>query len=162
MFHRILVVFENEEVCSEALIYARELALRMDSEVTFLMLVEMPFVGHSFLGSKRNAITDLEKRMAERLATFSARFLKAGIAVSVALRVGDPAQELLKFLAGRPAFQAVVWGSSEVLPDKGQLRRDHWIGKVANMLECPLLTVNSKASGGSVGVEKRPAKVERA
>ncbi|MBW1787004.1 MAG: universal stress protein [Deltaproteobacteria bacterium] len=148
MFHKILVVFENEEVCTSAVTFARELALRMDSEVTFLMLVEMPFLGNSFLGSKRNAITDLEKRAAEKLSGFSSQFLETGIEVSVALRVGEPPQELLKFLAGRPAFQAIVWGSGEVLPDKGHLRRDHWVSKVANTLECPLLTVSSKASEG--------------
>jgi hypothetical protein len=118
----------------------------MDSEVTFLILVEMRFLDNSFLGSKRTAINHLEKRTAERLSGFSSQFLEAGLEVSVALRVGEPPQELLKFLAGRPAFQAIVWGSDEVLPDKGNLRRDHWVSKVAKTLECPLLTVSSKAS----------------
>jgi len=146
MFHRILVVFENEKVCLSALTSARELALRMDSQITFLMLVDMPFQGKTFLGSKRNAFTDLEQRIAARLSDFSSQFLKVGIEVSIAFRVGDPSQELLKFLAGRPAFQAIVWGSSEVLPGKGNFRRDHWVNKIAKTLECPLLTVNSKAS----------------
>ena len=43
MLWRALLVFENEKVSDKALIYTRELALRMDSEVTLLMLVEMPF-----------------------------------------------------------------------------------------------------------------------
>ena len=146
MFHRILVVFENEKICPSALTSARELALRMDSQVTFLMLVDMPFQGTAFLGSKRNAFTHLEQRTAEKLSGFSSEFLKVGIEVSIALRVGEPSQELLKFLAGRPAFQAIVWGSDEVLPDKSNFRRDHWVNKIAKTLECPLLTVSSKVS----------------
>lgn len=43
MFQRLLVVFENERICPEALEFAKGLALRMDSEVALLMLVEMPF-----------------------------------------------------------------------------------------------------------------------
>lgn len=148
MPYRILVAFENEEICPSALTFARELALRMDSEVTLLMLVEMPFHGRSLLGSRRTAVANLEERMAENLGSFSAEFIRAGISASVALRIGDPAQELVKFLAERPAFQAIVWGSGEVVPDKGHLRRDHWVSKVANKLECPLLTVSSRVSKG--------------
>jgi nucleotide-binding universal stress UspA family protein len=145
MFQRILVVFENEKICQEALTYARELALRMDSEVTFLMLVEMAFLDRSLLGSKRRAISHLEKRMGEMFSAFSGEFLKEGISVRAALREGDPAQELLKFLAERPPYQAIIWGSAEALPECGQLRRGHWVNKIAGILECPLLTVSSKA-----------------
>lgn len=145
MFQRILVIFENEKICSQALSYSRELALRMDSEVSLLMLVEMTFLNRTYLGSKRNAIRGLETRMGELLGNLSSEFLREGISVSAALRVGDAAQELFKFLAERPPFQAVIWGSSEDLPDGGQSRRTHWMGKVAPSLECPLLGVTSKA-----------------
>jgi hypothetical protein len=145
MFQRILVIFENEKVCSQAISYCRELALRMDSEVALLMLVEMAFVDRPFLGSKRRAMTLLEKRAGEMLGGISSALLKEGISVRVALRVGDAAQELLKFLAERPPFQAVIWGSSEDLPYGGQMRRSHWLGKVADTLECPLLAVISRA-----------------
>jgi len=145
MLKRNLVVFENEKVSQQALTYARELARRMDSEVTLLMLVEMAFLDRSYLGSKRSAISHLEKRMGQMLTDFSAEFLKEGIAVSAALRVGDPAQELLKFLAERPPFQVIIWGSDEALPEGGSSRRGHWLAKVAGTLECPLYTVSSKA-----------------
>ena len=106
MFQRTLVVFENERVCAEASSYSRELALRMDAEVTFLMLVEMAFVERSFLGRKRDALIRLEERTGKSLGALSSEFLKHGIPVSAALRVGDPAQEFLKFLAERAPFQA--------------------------------------------------------
>jgi nucleotide-binding universal stress UspA family protein len=144
MFQRILVVFENEEIFDEAVTYTRELALRMDSEVTLLMLVEMAFLDRSFLGSKRNSIMRLEERMGKIVTSLSGQFAKEGIFVSAALRVGDPAEELLKFLAGKPPFQALIWGSGRDLPESGQFRRGHWVGKVAGTLECPLLTVSNR------------------
>jgi hypothetical protein len=147
MFKKNLLVFENEKVCQEALTYARELALRMDSAVTFLMLVEISFPGRSFLGSKRNALHVLEERVGKMFSDFSSRFLKDGIESSMALRVGDPAQEFLKFLAERAPFQAVIWGSGEELPDHPQLPRGHWLKKVITTLECPLLTVSRKGPG---------------
>jgi len=147
MFQRILVVFEDEKVSNDSLTYARELALRMDSEVTLLMLIEMDFPDRSYLGSKRSAISDIEERMGKQLSKITGQFLKEGIAISAALRIGHPAEELLKFLAEKQPFQALIWGSSESLPESGQLRRGHWIKKVANNLECPLLTVASRNDG---------------
>ena len=144
MLKRILVVFENEKVCEEALSYSRELALRMDSEITFLMLVEMAFINHSLLGSKRRAIGHIETHLGGMLSELSAEFIKKGISVSVAIRVGAPDQELLKFLAERLPFQAVIWGSSQDLPDAGSSQPYHWIGKVTDTLECPLYTVSNK------------------
>ena len=144
MFQRILIVFENEKVCNDSLTYARELALRMDSDVTLLMLVEMAFKDRSYLGRKRNAISHIEKRMGKMLSNLATRFFKEGIAVSEALRVGNSAEELIKFLAGKPPFQALVWGSSESLPEGGQFPKGHWIRKIASTLECPLLTVSSR------------------
>jgi hypothetical protein len=144
MFQRTLVVFENERVCAEALSYSRELALRMDAEVTFLMLVEMAFVERSFLGRKRDALIRLEERTGRSLGTVSSEFLKQGIPVSAALRVGDPAQEFLKFLAERAPFQAVIWGSDAYVPENLQLKRGHWLAKVLSALECPLVSVSSR------------------
>ena len=148
MFKRILVIFENEKVCDKALIYSCELARRMDSEVTFLMLMEMTFPDRAFLNSKRKAMQRLELRIGRILWSLSSEFLKEGISVSLALRVGDAAQEFLKFMAERPPFQAVIWGSSENMPDMSLSRRSHWIGKVADSLECPLLAVSSQSRSG--------------
>jgi nucleotide-binding universal stress UspA family protein len=149
MFQRILVVFENEKVCDDAITYARELALRMDSDVTLLMLIEMTFQDRSYLGSKRNAIIHIEERMGSLLSEITGRFLKAGIAIGAALRIGNPAEELVKFLAEKPPFQALIWGSSASLPEGAQFPRGHWIKKVASNLECPLLTVGSKERSGN-------------
>ena len=139
MFHSILLIFENEKICIHSITYACELAKRMDSDVTLLMLMEMKFPNHFFMNSKRKAIQGVERRIGKILGELSSEFLKQGIQVSVALRVGDAAQELLKFLADRPPVQAIIWGSGTDLPGKG-----HWMARVAGNMECPLLTVSRK------------------
>ena len=147
MLQRALVIFENEKISPKAVTYARELALRMDSEITLLMLVEMPFSDRAFIRSKRHAIKDLEERMGKVLSECSAEFLKQGIVVSAALRIGAPHQEFLKFLAERPPFHIIIWGSSDDRPGEGQSLKNHWIGRVAGNLECPLVTVSGKGGG---------------
>ena len=145
MFKRILVIFEDEKVSEQALTYSRELALRMDSEVTLLALVLMEFKRGSMLESRRKTINRIKNHMGEKLTELSSEFVKKGISVSVAIRVGDPAQELLKFLAERLPFQTIIWGSNEELPDMQPANVNHWIRKIKNALECPIYTVKSKA-----------------
>ena len=142
MSHKILMVYENEEICPEAVEYAKGLARRLDAEVTLLMIVEMAFLDRTRLGGKRNAISELDKKAGRLLSELSAGFVRQGAATSVALRVGDPAQEFVKFLAERPPFTAVIWGSSQELPPG----RRHWMAKAAAALECPLWTVSSRRS----------------
>ncbi|MCB2191312.1 MAG: universal stress protein [Deltaproteobacteria bacterium] len=146
MFKRVLVVMENEQVSTQAIYYARELAQRMDAEVSFLMLVEMAALDRTWLGSSRSAISNLDDRAGRQMAELSEQFLRAGIATSAALRVGDPKQELFKFLAERPPFQVLIWGSHEELP--GGAGRGHWMNTAAASLECPLWTVSSRRPAG--------------
>lgn len=146
MFKNILVIFENEKVCDHAVKYSSELAHRMDSNVTFLMLMEMSFPNRLSIDSQRKSIQKIESRISKILGEISSELLKHGIPVSVAIRVGDASQELLKFLAERPAFQAVIWGSDEIIPDTGHGRKSHWLTKIADTLECPLIAAGSQQS----------------
>ena len=149
MFQRALVIFENQLVLPQAVAYARELARRMDCEVSLLMLVEMSFLDSAVLGSKRHQVSDLEERAGAVLRELMAGLVADGITVSAAVRVGDPAQELVKFLAERPPFHVLVWGSSPELPEAGRGGRGHWLAKVAASLECPLLTVQTKGEAAN-------------
>ena len=139
MFRNILIVFDGHKVCPEALTYGREFAMRMDSRVTLLMLVRMSFGGRAFLESQRNRLSRIEDKAAQLLAQSAEPYIQQGIEVGSAIRVGEPAQELLKFLADHPPFQAIIWGSASEMPGKG-----HWIGRVSGHIECPLLTVSRK------------------
>ncbi len=139
MFRDIIIVFDDLKTCPEALIYGREFALRMDARTTLLVLVPMRFAGRTLLGSQRAVLNRIEKRAAELLSNASAPFLQQGLEISSAIRVGEPGQELLKFLADRPPVQAVIWGSGTDLPSRG-----HWMTRAAGNMECPLLTVSKK------------------
>jgi nucleotide-binding universal stress UspA family protein len=139
MFKDILIVFDNQKVCLEALDYGRQFALRMDDRVTFLLLVPMALGGRPPKGSKRDEPNRIESHAAKLLSRYSETFIEQGIEVSTACRVGDPSQELLRFLADRPPFQAIIWGSGPDLPGKA-----HWLSRVSANLGCPLLTVRRK------------------
>jgi nucleotide-binding universal stress UspA family protein len=141
MFRDILILFDNQEICPEALDYAREFALRMDARVTLLMLARMSFLGRTFLDSKRADLSRIEDSAARLLSQSSEIFIQAGIEVGSAFKVGEPAQELLKFLADHPPFQAIIWGSGPDLPGRG-----HWIGRATGKMECSLLTVSKKGA----------------
>jgi hypothetical protein len=139
MIRDILIIFDDQKTCPEALDYGRQFALRMDVRVTFLLLAPLSFRGRALLGSKRSAMNRIEDRAAKLLSRACETFIQQGIEVSSACKVGEPAQELLKFLADRPPFQAIIWGSGPELPGKG-----HWLGRVTGNMECPLLSVSRK------------------
>jgi len=142
MFRDILIIFEGQKICQEALTYAKELSSRMDARVSFLMLIKMSFLGRFFLDAKRRTLSRIEDRAARLLSESTESFVQQGIEIRSAFRIGEPAQELLKFLAVHAPFQAVIWGSSPELPGRG-----HWIGRAAASMECPLLCVSKKGDG---------------
>lgn len=144
MFRNILLVFENEEIFPEAVVYAREFALRIDAKITLLMLVPMSFDGRTVIGPQRNTIRNIEIRAGKLLSDYLQTFIQEGIEVNSALKIGDPAQELMKFLADRPPFQSIIWGSGRDLPDLTRGTQRHWLSKVAGSLECPLLAVSKR------------------
>jgi len=143
----LLVIFENEQVFPEALHYARKFALRINAQVTFLMLVYVSFSGSNLLGVRRHDIKRIGTRVNRLLKDCSAPFLANGLKINSAMRIGDPAQELLKFLADRPPFKVIIWGSNQDLPFACRSSgRRHWLGQVTKNLECPLLTVKKRVT----------------
>ncbi len=157
MNYELLIIFEDDKVFSGALTYAREYALRTEARVTFLMLVAMSFSANDFMGAKRNAIQKIEIRAGKLLAELTETFVQKGLETISALRIGDPSQEVLKFLADRPSFQAIVWGSGENLPSSCKKAGKHWICDLAANLECPLLTVTKRSKKKYPG--KRDGKI---
>lgn len=129
----ILVVMENEIVCDQALDFAAELAQRLKVEADLLMIVEPTRV----TGDR----PERERRAKQALDRLASRFVERGVAAQATLRLGQPRRELLRFLAQRPPFQALIWGSGQELAGG---RRGHWLEKTAGLLECPLWTVASR------------------
>jgi hypothetical protein len=144
MRNEVLMIFENEQVYPGALIYAREYALRMDAKVAFLMLVAMSFSTPGAIRDKRNTLHQIETRVGKLLAELTETFIQKGIEVSSALKIGKPSQELLKFLADRSSFQAIVWGSGQDFVSMGKIKGKHWLQRLDGNLECPLLTVSRR------------------
>ncbi len=142
MFHDILIVFDNQEICPEALAYGREFALRMKARVTFLMLMNIPGAGRMIADARRASLQAMQERTAALLRQSAEAFVEQGIEVGSAFQAGEPAHELLKFIAEHAPFMAIIWGSGSDLPGKG-----HWIGRVSGKIECPLLTVSRKGTG---------------
>jgi hypothetical protein len=75
----------------------------------------------------------------------SSVFLHHGISVNATLRVGEPGGELLKFLAERPPFRVIIWGSDDTLPKQYPDGRAHWMLEVTKVLECPIYAVSQRA-----------------
>ncbi len=140
----LLVVFENEQVFPDALHYAKAFALRINAGVTFLMLVYMSFSGPNLLRVKRHDLKKTGIRVNRLLEECSVPFIASGLKINSAVRIGDPAHELLKFLADRPPFKVIIWGSSQNLPFALKSSGKHWLGRVTTSLECPLLAVRKR------------------
>ncbi len=154
MKSNVLIIFENEKVYPGALIYAREYALRTDTKVTFLMLVSMSFSIPETIRVKRNELQKIELRVGKLLAELTESFIQKGLEVSSALKIGDPSQELLKFLADHSSFQSIIWGSGQDFISSSKIKGKHWLQNLAGNLECPLLTL-SRRTGKDSGRQGR-------
>ena len=141
----VLIIIENQKVYPEALNFTREFSLRINAGITFLMLVKS-LSGSHLLGERRNAQKRIHAGYNRIRNDFSEYFGQKGLKINSALRIGDPAEELLTFLADRPPFQAIIWGSGETLPFSGTGSRMHWLQRVTMSLECPLLTVKKRVT----------------
>jgi hypothetical protein len=108
------------------------------------MLVALRSSDASSLGNARNVLHTARQQAGKLLDAISEEFTGHHIAVNTALRVGDPKRELIKFLAERPPFSVVIWGSDESLPKQDPYGHPHWMEEAAETLECPLYAVSHK------------------
>ena len=88
--------------------------MRIDAKITLLMLVPMSFNGRTVIGPQRNTIRNIEIRAGKLLSDCLRPFIQEGIEVYSALKIGNPAQELMKFLADRPPFQSIIWAADGI------------------------------------------------
>ena len=79
MNNELLIVFENEQVFSGALTYAREYAARSEARITFLMLVAMSFSSFDLLGSKRRMLQEIETKTGKLLAELTEPFIQKSL-----------------------------------------------------------------------------------
>jgi Universal stress protein family len=134
MRSQIMVLFDSAAIRRESLQYSIELAKRMNSNLTLLVI--LPF---EVSRSASNGIEPMIKRGAhaeESLKKQIEPIKNAGIAVETAVRIGNPRSELVKHVAEAGRFETIVWGAK---PDLMK-RKDHWLVRMKDILECPVVT----------------------
>jgi len=129
--HHFLVIFEDGIIRMDTILYALQLASRMEGSLSILMLSNQ---------SEPDGQANAQKDLAEILEEIS-----SGNTVSFEVRSGDKASELLKYLALAPSFHTVVWGGEDrVLKEPRYGKKKHWFAEVAKKISCPIVTPVSK------------------
>lgn len=134
MHSKIMALFDSASIRRESLQYSIELAKRMNSNLILLLILPFGEMTNPF-----NGIEPMIKRglnAQEKLEKHVEAIRKAGIPVETAVRIGNPRSELVKYLAEAGRFEIIVWGGG---PDLIK-RRDHWLAKMKDILECPVIT----------------------
>jgi len=134
MKSQIMLLFDSASIRRESLLYSIELAKRMDSNLTLLVL--LPF---EVCTAASNGIKPMIKRgvQAQELLNSHIDTIKsAGLSVEAAVRIGNPRSELLKYIAEAGRFETIVWGARPDLMKK----KDHWLVRMQDTLECPVVT----------------------
>jgi len=134
MKSQIMLLFDSVSIRRESLQYSIELAKRMNSNLTLLVI--LPF---EVCTTASNGIRPMIKRgvqAQESLKDHIEVIRNAGLSVESAVRIGNPRSELLKYVAEAGRFETIIWGARPDLMKK----KDHWLVRMQDTLECPVVT----------------------
>jgi hypothetical protein len=138
---QIMVLFDSASIRPESIQYSIELAKRMNSNLTLLVI--LPFeVSPKTSGGIKPMIkrgAEAEKSLKRHIEPIK----NAGLAVETAVRIGNPKSELVKYVAESGRFEIIIWGAKPELMKK----KDHWLVRMKNTLECPVITPFIKNDG---------------
>jgi hypothetical protein len=138
MKRMIMVLFDSDSIREEAIHYSFELAKRMDSSLILLAVLSVEGWENT-----RNAIDPMYQQgfHANKLLNDQIQTMKnKDVSMEVAVRIGNPRSELLKYLAENSRVQTIVWGGN---PDAIR-RKNHWLVQMKDILECPVVTPYKK------------------
>jgi len=139
---KILVLLDGPDIRHEVLRYSVELAARTGAAIVFLMLLRHVYVsgGEQPESQERTMNTSVREAGKRALNNCVRETGLCGIESEAVLRQGDPASELLKFLAASRPCQTVVWGGNEAFV-RGRRTpvRGHWLERVREELDCALV-----------------------
>jgi len=153
-----VVLFDSLFVRDEAVHYSVELAGRTDSGLIFLLL--LPLKSEEWNPAGEPGDEPLETQIKNLLIRHMSAARKKDISVEAVVRVGNPPSELMKFLAGARMIQTIVWGGRGDLTDpKVRKRRAHWLIKMKDLIECPLVIPSVKSQ--TVAEVENPASDSR-
>jgi hypothetical protein len=136
-----MVLFDSASIRPESIRYSMGLAKRMNSTLTLLVI--LPF---EISAKASGGIEPMIKRGAEAeksLKKHMEPIKNAGLAVQTAVRIGNPKSELVKYVAESGRFEIIIWGAKPELMKK----KDHWLVRMKNTLECPVITPFIKNDG---------------
>ena len=134
MRSQIMVLFDSAAIRPESLQYSIELAKRINSNLTLLVI--LPF---EVSRTASKGIEPMIKRGAqaeESLKKHIQTIKDAGLSVETAVRIGNPKSELVKYVAEAGRFEVIVWGARADLMKK----KDHWLVRMKDTMECPVVT----------------------
>jgi hypothetical protein len=124
---KILVLFEDGKIRKETVLYAVELARRMDSKLSILMLMA-------------EGKTATERPVEDSLDIIMKSIQEHGIPAKRDIRYGDKTSELLKFLAVDNHPSTIIWGSNDNVITKRGGKPGHWLTKAARHVGCSIIS----------------------
>jgi hypothetical protein len=137
MSGKAMVLFDSLSIREDAVQYSIELAKRMDYSLVILVVLALDSEDVRYPN-------DFEVRVREALEGPMMSAGQAGISVEAEIRMGDPASELMKFLAGLRSVDTIIWGGHL---DMGthRLNKAHWFTRMKDTLECPVVVPSRKS-----------------
>jgi hypothetical protein len=143
MERKILVLSDSINPRKEAVQYSLGLARRLEAVVVALSLLDSEAGVRPAGARDRSREREAEQALGRNLRELS----HDGDVVEAWVRFGDPVSEVIKFLAGAGAYQAIIWGGDESVGERGD-SRSHWLFKVKGLVECPLMIPSKKTDRG--------------
>jgi hypothetical protein len=143
MARRTILLSDSQTVRPEAAQYAIEFAKRTNPDLVFLVLLSADEGDVSEIrGKSAEQLAGLERTLASQVE----RARAAGVSAEAVVKTGDPCSELVKFLAASGPFQTIVWGGRQEVPQAGARGpRPHWLAKIKDIVECPVVVPSRKA-----------------
>ena len=143
MISQIMVLFDSASIRRESLRYSIELAKRMNSNLTLLVI--LPFNVGTTASNSIEPMIKLGLQAKESLKRNIEVIKNADLSVETAIRIGNPRSELVKYIAEAGRFETIVWGARPEL----MKRKDHWLVRMKDALECPVVTPFIKHSANT-------------
>ncbi len=141
----ILLLQESVAMRPEALRYALELAARTDASV--VVLIALPVEAAAAAPPGEDWAASLEAAVRAELREHLAA-ARPTVPVEAVLRVGDQRSEVMKYLAAPSGVRAIVWGGpTDAAGRRASGRSPHWLARIENAVECPLLVPSLRRRG---------------
>lgn len=136
----VLLLFEDMDIKIEVIDYAIKLIKRIDMNIKVLLLLKLDFMIRN--GGKEDLIRiqELKTKGEHALAPYIDICKHQNIHIRSTVMVGDPASELLKFIAQHRTLHSVIWGGEHEIFSLTKWRlQNHWMAQIKDKLGCPLI-----------------------